>query len=141
MLFLLFEPISFLHLFFPISPFSISTTARMSSPRDAVAFMILIAADGKKIYTAAASISPLLLHIFISSLQGLLQASVLMLRLSYPSETVLFNKITRNRIVLSFKDSPRKTLGRRPSVSLPDRPTDKAVFKYCRLAHSAASCF
>ena len=44
------------------------------------------------------------------------QASVLMLRLSYPTETVLSNKITRNRIVLSFKDSPRKPLGRRPKM-------------------------
>ena len=35
-------------------------------------------------------------------------------RLSYPTETVLSNKITRNRIVLSFKDSPRNPLGRRP---------------------------
>ena len=40
-----------------------------------------------------------------------------MQRLSYPTETtVLSNKITRNRIVLSFKDSPRKPLGRRPLV-------------------------
>ena len=30
------------------------------------------------------------------------KASVLMQRLSYLTETVLFNKITRNRIVLSF---------------------------------------
>ena len=29
-------------------------------------------------------------------------------RLSYPTETVLSNKITRDRIVLSFKDSPTK---------------------------------
>ena len=35
-----------------------------------------------------------------------------MQRLSYPTETVLSIKITRNRIVLSFKDSPRKPLGR-----------------------------
>ena len=41
-------------------------------------------------------------------------ASVLMQRLSYPTETVLSNKITRDRIFLSFKDSPRKPLGRRP---------------------------
>ena len=33
-----------------------------------------------------------------------------MQRLSYPSEIVLSNKIPRNRIVLSFKDSPRKPL-------------------------------
>ena len=42
------------------------------------------------------------------------EASVLMQRLSYLTETVLYNKITRNRIVLSFKDSPRKPLGRQP---------------------------
>ena len=34
--------------------------------------------------------------------------------LSYRTETVLFNKITRNTIVLYFKDSPRKPLRRRP---------------------------
>ena len=45
------------------------------------------------------------------------KASVLKQRLSYPTETVLSNKIARNRIVLSFKDSPRKPLGRRPKVS------------------------
>ena len=39
-----------------------------------------------------------------------------MQRLSYPAETVLYIKITKNRIVLPFKDSPGKTLGRRPSV-------------------------
>ena len=39
-----------------------------------------------------------------------------MQRLSYPTETVLSNKIARNRIVLSFKDSPRKPLGRRPHI-------------------------
>ena len=44
------------------------------------------------------------------------KASVVMQRLSYPTETVLSNKMTRNRIVLSFKDSPRKPLGRRPLV-------------------------
>ena len=37
-----------------------------------------------------------------------------MQRLSYPSEIVLSNNITRNRIVPSFKDSPRKPLRRRP---------------------------
>merc|ERR1712127_872135 len=46
------------------------------------------------------------------------KVSVLMQRLSYPTETVLSNKITRNRIDLSFKDSPRKPLGRRPIVIL-----------------------
>ena len=35
--------------------------------------------------------------------------------LSNLTETVLSNKIIRNRIVQSFKDSPRKPLGRRPS--------------------------
>ena len=49
--------------------------------------------------------------------QDLMEASVLILRLSYPTETVLSNKITRNRIVLSFKDSPRKALGRRPLIA------------------------
>ena len=39
-----------------------------------------------------------------------------MQRLSYPTETVLSNKVTRKRIVLSFKDSPRKPLGRRPRM-------------------------
>ena len=34
------------------------------------------------------------------------KASVLMQRLSYLSETLLSNMINRNRIVLSFKDSP-----------------------------------
>ena len=45
------------------------------------------------------------------------EASVLMQRLSYATDTVLSNKITRNRIVLSFKDSPRKPFGRRPRVA------------------------
>ena len=40
-------------------------------------------------------------------------------RLSYSTETVLSNKITGNRIVLLFKDSPRKPLGRRPSLYRP----------------------
>ena len=38
--------------------------------------------------------------------------------LSYPTETVLCNKITRNRIVLSFKDCPRKPLRRRGNKPL-----------------------
>ena len=42
------------------------------------------------------------------------KASVVMQRMSYLTETVLPSKITRNIIVLSFKDSPRKPLGRRP---------------------------
>ena len=37
-------------------------------------------------------------------------------RVSYPTETVLSNEITRNQIFLSLKDSPRKPLGRRPQV-------------------------
>ena len=37
-----------------------------------------------------------------------------MQRVSYPTETVLSNKITRNRIVLSIKDIPINPLGRRP---------------------------
>ena len=37
------------------------------------------------------------------------EASVVMQRLSYPTETVLSNKITRNVIVLLLKDSLRKT--------------------------------
>ena len=31
-------------------------------------------------------------------------------RLSYPTENLLSNKNTRNRIVLSFKESPRRTI-------------------------------
>ena len=42
------------------------------------------------------------------------KASVVMQRMSYLTETVLPSKITRNILVLSFKDSPRKPLGRRP---------------------------
>ena len=42
------------------------------------------------------------------------QASVVMRGLSYVTETVLSNKITRNRIVQSFKESPQKRLRRRP---------------------------
>ena len=44
-----------------------------------------------------------------------LGASVVMPRLSYPTETVLSSKMARNRIVLSFKDSPPQPLRRRPS--------------------------
>ena len=36
-----------------------------------------------------------------------------MQRLSYPTETVSSNKITQNIIFPSFKNSPRKPLGRR----------------------------
>ena len=50
---------------------------------------------------------------------GKREASVLMQKLSYPTETVLSNKITEHRIVLSFKDSPRKPLGRPPGITAP----------------------
>ena len=43
-----------------------------------------------------------------------LKIAVLIVGLSYPTETVLSTKITRSRIVLSFKDSPRRPFGRRP---------------------------
>ena len=39
-----------------------------------------------------------------------LKASVLMERLSYLTKTVLSNKMTRSRILLSLKDSPTKSL-------------------------------
>ena len=39
-----------------------------------------------------------------------------MQRLSYPTETVLSNKMARNRIVPSFKDTPRKPLDGRLSL-------------------------
>ena len=39
-----------------------------------------------------------------------------MQRLSYLTETVLSNKLTRNRTGLSFKDSPRKPLRWRPHL-------------------------
>ena len=42
---------------------------------------------------------------------GRYEASVV---LSCPIETIISNKTTRNRIVLSFQDSPRKPLRRRP---------------------------
>ena len=45
--------------------------------------------------------------VFYDLISSFLYASVLMQRLSYPTETVLSNKITMNRIVLSLKDSPR----------------------------------
>ena len=44
-----------------------------------------------------------------------------MQRLSYPTETDLSNEIARNRIVLSFIDSPRKPLGRRPPANATER--------------------
>ena len=42
------------------------------------------------------------------------QAGVVTHRMSYLTVTVLSNKVTWNRIVLSFEDSLRKPLGRRP---------------------------
>ena len=54
-----------------------------------------------------------------------LEASAVMQRLSYPTETVLSNEITRDRIVLSFKDSPRKPLGQRPLEEKEEEEGDK----------------
>ena len=54
------------------------------------------------------------MRFFLRATGALHEASVLMLRLSYPTETVLSN---RNRIVLSFKDSPRKPLRRQPMAA------------------------
>ena len=73
------------------------------------------------------------------------EASVLMQRMSYPTETVLSNKIIRIRIVLSFKDSPRKPLGRRPlssvghdvRVFLGGRASDSHLSWHCQI-HSDA---
>ena len=58
------------------------------------------------------------------------KASVVMQRLSYPTLTVLSNEITRNRIVLSFKDSPRKPLRRRPrnATSAKQCPIWRVIF-------------
>ena len=39
-----------------------------------------------------------------------------MQRLCHPTETVLTNKMTKNKIVLSFKDSPRKPVLDRKSL-------------------------
>ena len=66
----------------------------------------------------SASLSPGRLGVDGRTREERLKASVLMLRLSYPTETVLSNKIARNRIVLSFKDSPRigKHLSKLPEV-------------------------
>ena len=52
-------------------------------------------------------------------------ASVVIQRLSYLTETVLSNKITRNRIVPSFKNSPREPLGRRPTTAENERTTER----------------
>ena len=47
------------------------------------------------------------------------KAIVLMPRMSYTTtETVLSNKITRNRIVLPFNNNPKNSLGRRPHISV-----------------------
>ena len=50
------------------------------------------------------------------------KASVLMQRLSYPTQAVLSNKINKNRVIISSKDSPRKPLGRRPPFSCQTLP-------------------
>ena len=55
---------------------------------------------------------PLVWSIFIGQ-----KASVVMQKLSCPTETVSSNKLTGNRVVLSFKDSPRKPLRRRPRIA------------------------
>ena len=62
------------------------------------------------------------------------QASVVMHRLPYPTETVLSNNITRNWIVLSFKDCLRKPLRRRSIIPSFCRPRQTAA-----LAASAAT--
>ena len=46
-----------------------------------------------------------------------------MQRLSYPAETVLSHKITSNRIVLSFKDSPIWPLERRLRITIGSNPS------------------
>ena len=46
------------------------------------------------------------------------KASVVMQRLSYPTDTVLSHNITRYRIVLSFKYSPRKPIRWRPKEQI-----------------------
>ena len=45
-----------------------------------------------------------------------MMASFLMQKLSYPTEKVLFTKITKNKIVLSFKDTLRISLRQRPTA-------------------------
>ena len=55
--------------------------------------------------------------------------SVLMHGLSYPTATewnVLSNKITKARIVISFKDSPRRPLGRRGDLSSRAAPSSSS---------------
>ena len=67
-------------------------------------------------------------------------ASVLMQRRSYPTEAVLSNKITRNRIALSFKDSPRKRLGRRPDIVLCTVGSTESLKKVFPRLRDPASC-
>ena len=62
--------------------------------------------------------------------------SVVMQRQSSPTETVLSNKISRNRIVLSFKDSSRKPLRRRPEGA----PRNWALAK-SQLSHMSHKVF
>ena len=57
--------------------------------------------------------------------------------LSYPIVTALCNKITRNRTVQSFKDSPRKPLGRRPSGPLFSFRLRRRKGEICGLAAAA----
>ena len=64
--------------------------------------------------------------------------------LFYPSETVLSKKITRKRMVLSFKDSPWKPLERRPRQTkrlppqkAPKNPISKGRKKEHRTFHCA----
>ena len=71
---------------------------------------------------------------FLPNARQKASASVLMQRLSYQTETVLSNKITRNRIVLSFKDSPRKPLGRRPKDLYTLRHPFTATFRSMSIA-------
>ena len=60
--------------------------------------------------------------------------------LSSPTGTVLSNKKTRNGIVISFKDSPRKPLGRRPreAAARAHLPCTAADYEVCSLVSSAA---
>ena len=58
----------------------------------------------------------LLLHFSHPSQLQKASATVVMKKRSYPTETFLSNKITRNRIVMSFKGSAWKPLTLRPNV-------------------------
>ena len=58
--------------------------------------------------------------------------------LSYPIVTALCNKITRNRTIPLFKDSPRKPLGRRPSGPLFSFRLRRRKGEICGLAAAAA---